>query len=249
MKSLLRAKKPPIWRFFHSYGREISLRTIVYVDGYNLYYGCLKHTDYKWLDLMSFFKKILHEQNPAIEIITVKYFTADIKAKVASRGQAAQISQTHYHNALTHLYPQEIQIIKGYYSLEKARLPCYQKPIDKRNRVDVWKLEEKQTDVNIALEAYRDAAKSLVDQLVFVSNDTDLEPVLKALNHDFGHLPLGVVIPILKTNRTKRPGNKRLSNYAEWTRKSIREDELKNSQLPAKIARNGKKPICKPKYW
>jgi len=225
------------------------LKTIVYVDGYNLYYGCLKHTKYKWLDLLKFFNNLLHEQNPATEIISVKYFTADIKAKVASRGQEAQISQTLYHNALTHLYPREIQIIKGYYSLEKARLPCYQKPIDKQNRVDVWKLEEKQTDVNIALEAYRDATRSSADHLVFVSNDTDLEPALKALNRDYSHLCLGVVIPVLKTNRNKRPGNKRLSNYAKWTRKSIREDELKNSQLPARIARNGKKPICKPKYW
>jgi hypothetical protein len=27
------------------------LRTNVYVDGFNLYYGCLKGTPYKWLDL------------------------------------------------------------------------------------------------------------------------------------------------------------------------------------------------------
>lgn len=30
----------------------LPLRTRVYIDGYNLYYGCLKGTPYKWLDLL-----------------------------------------------------------------------------------------------------------------------------------------------------------------------------------------------------
>ena len=40
-----------------------------------------------------------------------------------------------------------IKIIKGYYSLEQARLLEYVQPPDKSRRVDVWRLEEKQTDV------------------------------------------------------------------------------------------------------
>lgn len=35
----------------------IPLRTRVYIDGYNLYYGCLKGTAYKWLDLHVLFDK------------------------------------------------------------------------------------------------------------------------------------------------------------------------------------------------
>ena len=34
-------------------------RTIVYIDGYNLYYGLLKGTHCKWLDLMAFVKALL----------------------------------------------------------------------------------------------------------------------------------------------------------------------------------------------
>ena len=33
------------------------LRTRVYIDGYNLDYGCLKDTPYKWLDLLTLFEK------------------------------------------------------------------------------------------------------------------------------------------------------------------------------------------------
>lgn len=29
--------------------------TIIYIDGYNLFYGCLKHTSFKWLDLHKLF--------------------------------------------------------------------------------------------------------------------------------------------------------------------------------------------------
>lgn len=33
--------------------------TNVYVDGFNLYYGCLKGTPYKWLDLGALFQALL----------------------------------------------------------------------------------------------------------------------------------------------------------------------------------------------
>ncbi|MEQ4336631.1 6-hydroxy-3-succinoylpyridine hydroxylase, partial [Pseudomonas syringae] len=33
------------------------LRTRIYIDGYNFYYGCLRRTPYKWLDLLPLFEK------------------------------------------------------------------------------------------------------------------------------------------------------------------------------------------------
>ncbi len=35
------------------------MRTIVYVDGFNLYYGALKGSPWKWLDLLLLFETIL----------------------------------------------------------------------------------------------------------------------------------------------------------------------------------------------
>lgn len=223
------------------------MKTIVYIDGYNLFYGCLKHTDYKWLDLIRLFSTILKVQSPTFQIEKIKFFTADIKAKIATHGQIAQQSQQNYHRALLQLYPNQIEIIKGYYSLEKASFLAYQNPPDKLKRHEVWKLEEKQTDVNIALTAYRDACKNKAEQLVFVSNDTDLAPALQALREDFGNtIQIGVVIP--RTKESSRPNNKQLSEFADWTRNYILENELKNSQLPSKIPTN-KKTILRPNYW
>lgn len=108
------------------------------MDGYNLFYGCLKHSGDKWLDLKALLADlILHVQNPHSELVKIKFFTADIKSKVASNGAAAQHAHQAYHRALSVRYPDEIGIIKGYYSLEKARLFTFKQPPDKTDRVDV----------------------------------------------------------------------------------------------------------------
>ncbi|MDH5217152.1 MAG: NYN domain-containing protein [Gammaproteobacteria bacterium] len=228
------------------------MKTKIYIDGYNLYYGCLKHSPYKWLDIQRLFSDyILKIQSPDSKIIKIKYFTADIKARVASRGQNASIAQANYHRALTTLYPNEIEIIKGYYSLDKAELPVYKNPPDKNDRTTVWRLEEKQTDVNIALHAYRDAIQSRCEHIVIVSNDTDLEPALKMIREDLGNtLKIGIVVPAKKPTGGKgfRPPSVSLKRLADWTRTHILEDELINSQLPRQIPTK-KKPILKPDYW
>lgn len=231
------------------------MRTIVYIDGYNLYYGCLKHTNYKWLDTHKLFSKhVLGVQSPQAKISKIKYFTADIKARVASRGQAAQKAQkaqNDYHRALERLYPAQVEIIKGYYSLDYANLPKYQHPLAKSDRVEVWRLEEKQTDVNIALHAYRDVIRGDCDQIVLVSNDTDLEPALKMIRLDKGDsIDIGIVIPVTKPEpgKTSRPPNQQLSKYADWTRHHLLDCELAGSQLPNHIPTK-KKPIFKPEYW
>lgn len=47
------------------------MRTYVYVDGFNLYYGALKNSPYKWLDIKDLFKRILRPSN---EIQAIKYY-------------------------------------------------------------------------------------------------------------------------------------------------------------------------------
>ena len=228
------------------------MKTIIYVDGYNLFYGCLKHSSDKWLDIQKLlFDHIVRVQDPAAELLKIKYFTAPIRAKIATHRQEAANAQQAYHRALERLYPDTIEIIQGYYSLEKANLLEYIQPPDKSRRVAVWRLEEKMTDVNIALEAYRDALRTDVAQQVFVSNDTDLAPIVQALKEDFSDkVRLGVVVPIRdpRSSNGHRPGNMSLSRHADWTRGHVTDLELAESQLPNRIPTN-KKPICKPGYW
>ncbi len=53
-----------------------ALRTAIYIDGYNLYYGRLRGTQYKWLDVVALFSQITRSIEPGSQIISVKFFTA-----------------------------------------------------------------------------------------------------------------------------------------------------------------------------
>lgn len=226
------------------------MKTIVYIDGYNLYYGRLKDTDHKWLDLLKLFQIISKVQNPSSEITQIKYFTAPVKAKFASRGQEAAQSQSSYHRALKSVHDNTVEIICGYHDASLGTPPRYKNPIDKDDRVDIWKLEEKQTDVNIALHMYKDAIEGKCCQQILVSNDSDLEPPLKLIRENQPEITLGLIIPRHKPTDPKhaRAPNQRLSKYTQWTRHHILDEECANSQLADKIPTK-RKPIIKPAYW
>lgn len=53
-------------------------KTYVYVDGFNLYYGAVKDTPYKWLDIRKLCELMLKDH----AIHKVKYFTAKVHGHV-----------------------------------------------------------------------------------------------------------------------------------------------------------------------
>lgn len=228
-------------------------RTIVYIDGYNFYYGRLKETPYKWLDIVKLFEKhIVRPQLPHTEIILVKYFTANVMGNFSSHGDIGVEMQNRYHRALMKTHPERLEIIYGYHSAEAVHMPKYQGhgPVDKRDNYKVWKLNEKQTDVNIALHLYRDAAMGAADAQVVCSSDSDLEPVLKMIKNDGFSVEIGLVLPSrpITEGHHSRPANKKLSDIVNWTRTHINDDELANSQL-SDVIPTSKKAIKKPDYW
>jgi hypothetical protein len=50
--------------------------TAVYVDGYNLYYGRLRGTAFKWLDLVKLFEDLLVQRDQNETLARVTLFTA-----------------------------------------------------------------------------------------------------------------------------------------------------------------------------
>ena len=228
----------------------MRMDTIVYIDGYNLFYGRLRHTAFKWLDPFKLFNTMARIQNPSADILKIKYFTAPVKANFASHGQDSAKSQNAYHRALEHVYKDNLEIIYGYHTVELGYPPRYQKPINKDDRVEVWKFEEKQTDVNIALHMYKDAINENCSQQILVSNDSDLELPLKLIREDKPVLTLGLIIPRPKPTKAQhsRPPNKTLSQYAHWTRSHILDQELQDAQFDDRIA-TCKKAILRPEYW
>lgn len=233
------------------WGRAVPRRTIIYIDGYNLYYSRLKSTPYKWLDVVALFRdQILKPQDPIAEVLAVKYFTAPVKASYARHGATSEQAQTQYLRALRAKYD-FIEVINGFHIFEPTKLPAFVKgtPASKDNLAPVWMIEEKQTDENLSLQVYRDAIKGHCTQSVICSNDSDLEPVLKLLAMDAPAVTLGLVLPLREPGPDEqRFSNKRLLGKTHWVRHYIRDEELANSQLPQHVPTN-KKPASKPAHW
>ncbi len=228
--------------------KQSVMRTFVYVDGFNFYHGRIKRSGAKWLDLVALFeKKLLPLKSREAELLKLKFFTSEIKAKFASRGQDAHQAQQSYHRALTVTYPSKVEIIKGYYSerVDHAMAFVEGSPPSKLNRTRVWKLEEKQTDVLMALEMYRDASLGLCDQIVVCSNDSDMEPSISLIKQDFPHIRIGMVIP------REQDGQRVITSASErvdWVLNYISNEALAESQYPDTIPTR-RKPIRKPAHW
>lgn len=239
-------------------GHARGLRTRVYIDGYNFYYGCLKGTPFKWLDLYKLFREHVlppvrvrcGEQHAYSELLpeALQYFTATIIER-AAKGPDSVSSQARYHTALRKLYDGRIRIVEGYYSVTKVRAPRIDeaqpdRPLSQCDRVPIWKLEEKQTDVNLALHAYHDALTGQVDHVVIASNDTDLVPALRMIR-EHTSVAVGLVIP---TRDHERQPNADLAKYADWVRRHVTDAELEAAQLP-RVVPGGKRPTIKPDSW
>ena len=186
---------------------------------------------------------------------SVKYFTAKIVERV-SKGADSVSSQAIYHNALRAHCKEQIEIVEGYYSVTKVNQHAVSLIAPNRwprdcERVSVWKVEEKQTDVNLALQMFDDAISGDVDQVILVTNDTDLSPALKMIKDRCPRVVRGLVIPTTNADISggrERRASGELVDLANWTRHGIQDDELRKSQLPD-VVQGKRKASVKPISW
>lgn len=229
------------------------MRTAFFVDGYNLFYGLLAGTPYKWLNLQTLLTHIAHIENPQSSLASLDYFTSSVKPELATRGNISKEAQDAYVRALK---ATNVVVHYGRHTLEPARAP---RLIDRKvrasrqDKVDIWKLEEKETDVHIAISMYRAACKQSglpthqqIEQLVLVSSDTDMTPALKAIREDFPSMTIGVILPHRAELNRPSPGS--LKAHSHWMRRVISSEELRRHQFPHRVPTH-KAPALKPDYW
>ncbi|SDS32702.1 NYN domain-containing protein [Pseudomonas asplenii] len=229
------------------------MRTACFVDGYNLFYGLLAGSPYKWLDLPKLLAHILRTERPGNELTSVDFFTSGVKPDLATRGRVSKEAQDTYLRALIE---KGVQVHHGRHQLESGLAPRF---VDKKTRpsrfdqVPIWKIEEKETDVHIAISMYRLAARQAfltaderVEQIVLVSADTDMTPALRALREDYPELQIGVILPHREDIKRNAPGS--LKSHSNWMRHTVTREELAACQLPARVPTR-KKPAIKPDYW
>jgi uncharacterized LabA/DUF88 family protein len=227
----------------------LNLRTIAYIDGFNLYYSLLRHSGHKWLDVVKLIENILHAQDPKTQLLCVKFFTAPVLANFARHGQKSPEAQSAFWRALETRHQGKFEVIKGRHSSEEVNLPLVISgaKLNRAKTAHVWTLNEKQTDVNLTLHAYKDAISGAVDQVVLVTNDSDFAPVVDAIRHDTS-TRVGLILPLPAASGKHRRPSVSLTRHAHWTRTHILDAELIAAQMPP-VVPTRKKPILKPNHW
>lgn len=218
------------------------MRTVVYVDGYNLYYGLLRKSAHKWLDLFSLFKNHVLDDNT--DLVEVRYYTAPVLGRMSDDLESPK-RQRLYLQALRKMHPQRVSIIEGKI-LPTTPYQRLVKPIEEAphlTMVQVYDFNEKKTDVNLASDIITGAWTNVYEQAVICSNDSDLEGALAAVRLHHPHLRIGLVAPIKGSNHRHICSD--LKKNADWT-KILSPVHLAESQLPPRIPHSD---IRKPITW
>lgn len=155
------------------------MRTNVYIDGFNLYYGCLKGTSHRWLDLDAFCRASFPP--PRNQLNRIRYFTAHVAARPNNPLQPRR--QQIYLRALRTI--PHLTVHLGSYLAKPVRMPLHPPPPTGPRTVQVMKSEEKGSDVNIATYLLVDAFDDDYEAAVVVSNDSDLAEPIRMVRQKF----------------------------------------------------------------
>lgn len=206
------------------------MRLNVYIDGLNLYYGAVKGTKHKWLDIERLFTVL----RPHDEIRTIYYFTALISGSGAQR-------QLTYLRALES--SARVQVVLGKFKLKtvKCGVSSCQFSGDRRFQMP----EEKRTDVHIALAMLSDAWEGDCDGLVLVSGDSDLVPAIGMMKQRPNPKKVIVYIPARHPQR----GAAIELRAAADKHKVLPNHLVKLCQFPDKIPDGSGSVIQKPPDW
>lgn len=221
------------------------MNTIVYVDGFNLYYRMLKkNPQFKWLNILELAKQVLSPQN---NIIKVRYFTARVSGKL---DQTAPVHQNDYLSALSSI--PEIEIHYGNFNVTKTWAGLVMPDLDPAkpnakppfmpwpNVVRIWKTEEKGSDVNLGSHLLNDAFTGQFQVAAVITNDTDLVEPIRIATQQHGKT-VGLLSPVPKPADTLR----KFSSFCLH----IRDNHLAAAQFPDEVVAKSGRLVEKPADW
>lgn len=215
------------------------MATNVYIDGFNLFNGAVKGTPYKWLDLEALCQTML----PSRKFGRIRYFTAKV-LPFAHKPQAPQKQQM-YLRALATL-PLVTVHQEGYFSSRPSLLPQFPlahiRPGKGPQCVQVQRMEEKRTDVDLATHLLVDCFDDNFDEAVVISNDSDLSLPIKIVTTKFGK-PVTVINPHRSSGMSGQ-----LAKVASVQIRTINRSVLRSCQLPASL-NDSVGSITKPSDW
>jgi hypothetical protein len=173
------------------------MRTVVYIDGFNLYYRALKGTRHKWLDIVALSRAALPS---TCNVIRVNYYTARVSGRTNPDSPKRQHA---YLRALATL--PEVAVHYGNFMMSNKWAGLVQPPNFKPpfvlpagaapNVAHVWKIEEKGSDVNLGVHLVRDACMGAFDLAAVLTNDTDLLEPIRIVRQEL-NLPVTLLTPV-----------------------------------------------------
>jgi hypothetical protein len=207
------------------------MKTSVYIDGFNLYYGSLKGTSYKWLDPSALCGVMI----PRNTVTSIKYFTARVSARPGDPDQPTR--QGIYLRALRTI--PHLSIYYGHYLTHVVRMHMAHPQPGENPYVEVIKTEEKGSDVNLATQLLVDVCAGTFDCAVIISGDSDLKSPVQMVMERY-HKTVGVLNP----QKVLCAALKEVAGFY----KHIRESALQASQFPP-VLTDKMGSFHKPSSW
>jgi uncharacterized LabA/DUF88 family protein len=218
-------------------------RALVYVDGFNLYFGLRGSTGGNkkqtkrcyWLDIQKLAENIIQTR----ELVAVKYFTARIKGDPAKESrQNAFLDAIRFHC-------DKLCIFEGRYLLrEMFCRGCHgisSKIVCSKCQAVNHLPEEKKSDVNVASQMLKDAYENLFDVAYLISGDSDLVPPIEIIR---AMTPSKRVVVFFPPNRFSRE-LKDIASSHFFLKPAI----INNSLLPREVQKPDGKKITIPSEW
>lgn len=197
------------------------MKTLLYIDGFNLYYSAVKDTPLKWLNPMALAARAF----PRNQIIATKYFTAKVSALPRDPDQPTR--QMIFWRALRTL-PQ-FEIILGDFRTRRVRAAVVSPP---PNTIEVFKTDEKGSDVNLAAHLLMDGFKDRYECAIVVSGDSDLVTPIRMVRGELKK-PIGVLNPQRLSGPNRRAERKSagLQQAASFYQKGVTWAQLQSAQF------------------
>lgn len=235
-------------------------RSGLYVDGLNFYYGALRGTSFKWLNLERFANLLL----PHDQVVIIRYFTARVMAR--KDDPRLPMRQQVYLRALQTLGT--VSIHEGRFtSRVKSRAladtrfsprelfnPHFRpkrlfdlmwrdkvrRRTDAITRARVVIEEEKGSDVNLGVHLVNDAAHHLIDKAIVVSNDSDLTEAIHIARN------FGCMVGLLNPHAAPTSRHLRLAADFEIP---FRPSSLVHCQFPPTVIDAMGREVHRPREW
>jgi uncharacterized LabA/DUF88 family protein len=188
-----------------------------FVDGFNLYHALdyfrdgpdhYKYRKYKWLNLSKLASLFVGRLDTLEQVSLFTAFATWDPDKVARHKLFLRANEN-----------VGVKVVLGEFKKKDRRCGKCKKHYEG--------YEEKQTDVNIAVQLFQSAYLDRYDRAVLLSGDTDLIPAITAVRTSFPHKKIGLMLPIGRSSND-------LVKQTDF-RYKMREDHLASSRFPNQI--------------